>query len=257
MRWGTLERVPQTPQNFSKTGLRLPGIGTDARFRDFSCSLPLPCRPDTRGRGHLLRRLSQCCFRLSPGDARGEAPCIRKLKIPPSQWEGGWGDGGRKASQKQGWQATRKARPSPGNGKARSASEAETSFKSPPAHPCPLRALSPQVQPMPLPAQPRGCKGRSPLYKKTKHSPFPPGRGAGGWGQQGKLKARSASKAENSFKSPPAHPRPKNAAGARQATGDRRRRTDPPSAEEKAGGREPRCTGHPEAPPRRDPPESG
>ena len=31
------------------------------------------------------------------------------------------------------------------------------------------------------------------------------------------LKARSASKAENSFKSPPAHPCPKNAAGARQA----------------------------------------
>ena len=98
MRWGTLERVPQTPQNFSKTGLRLPGIGTDARFRDFSCSLPLPCRPDTRGRGHLLRRLSQCCFRLSPGDARGKAPCIRKLKIPPSPE--GTGAGGMGAESK-------------------------------------------------------------------------------------------------------------------------------------------------------------
>ena len=184
MRWGTLERVPQTPQNFSKTGLRLPGIGTDARFRDFSCGLPLPCRPDTRGRacpaGHLLHRLRQCRFRLSPGDARGSAPCIRKLKIPPSQWEGGWGDGGRKASQKQGWQATRKARPPPGNGKARSASKAENSFKSPPAHPCPLRVLAPQAQPMPLPAQPRGCKGRSPLHKKTKNSPFPGGEGGRG-----------------------------------------------------------------------------
>ncbi len=137
--------------------------------------------------GHLLRRLSQCRFWLSPGDARGEAPCIRKLKIPPSpEGKGAGGDGGRKASQKQGWQATRKARPPPGNGKA-----------------------------------------------------------------------RSASKAENSFKSPPAHPRPKNAAGARQATGGRRRRTDPPNAEGKAGGREPRCTGHPEAQPHRDPPESG
>ena len=136
MRWGTLERVPQTPQNFSKTGLRLPGIGTDARFRDFSCSLPLPYRPDTRGRacpsGHFLRRLSQCRFRLSPGDARGEAPCIRKLKTPPSRREGGWGDGGRKASQKQGWQAARKARPPPGNGKARSASEAGGLFQEPP-----------------------------------------------------------------------------------------------------------------------------
>ena len=117
----------------------------------------------------------QCRIPSSPGDARGEAPCIRKLKIPPSQWEGGWGDGGRKASQKQGWQATRKARPSPGNGKARSASEAENSFKSPPAHPCPRWALAPQAPPMPLPAQPRGCKGRSPLHKKTKNPPFPGG----------------------------------------------------------------------------------
>ena len=214
--------------------------------------------------GHFLRRLSQCRFRLSPGDARGEAPCIRKLKtppspegkggggmgaekqaknrvgrrqgrhaplralapqaqpmplpaqprdargeapcirklkLPPSRREGGWEDGGRKASQKQGWQATRKARPSPGNGKARSASEAENSFKSPPAHPCPRRALAPQVQPMPLPAQPRGCKGRSPLHKKTKNSPFPPGRGAGGWGQKSKQKAGLAGDKEGT---PPA-----------------------------------------------------
>ena len=104
MRWGTLERVPQTPQNFSKTGLRLPGIGTDARFRDFSCSLPLPCRP-RYPRAGLSRR-----------------------------------------------------------------------------------ALSPQAQPMPLPAQPRGCKGRSPLHKKTKNPPFPMGRGLGGWGQKSKSK---------------------------------------------------------------------
>ena len=158
----------------------------------FHAVFPYPTAPDTRGRacpaGHFLRRLSQCRFRLSPGNARGEAPCIRKLKIPPSQWEGGWGDGGRKASQKQGWQATRKARPSPGNGKARSASEAENSFKSPPAHPCPRWALAPQAPPMPLPAQPRGCKGRSPLHKKTKNPPFPMGRGLGGWGQKSKSK---------------------------------------------------------------------
>ena len=36
----------------------------------------------------------------------------------------------------------------------------------------------------------RGCKGRSPLHKKTKKSPpFPPGRGAGGMGEKSKLKA--------------------------------------------------------------------
>ena len=34
--------------------------------------------------------------------------------------------------------------------------------------PSPLRVLVPQVQPVPLPAQARECKGRSPLHKKTK-----------------------------------------------------------------------------------------
>ena len=33
--------------------------------------------------GHLHRRFSPCSFRLGRGDARGEAPCIRKLKISP------------------------------------------------------------------------------------------------------------------------------------------------------------------------------
>ena len=43
---------------------------------------------------------------------------------------------------------------------------------------------------MPLPAQARGCKGRSPLHKKTKNLPLPlRGRGLGGWGQERKLRA--------------------------------------------------------------------
>ena len=46
--------------------------------------------------------------------------------------------------------------------------------------------------PVPPGFSPRGCKGRSPLHKKTKISPFPPGRGSGGLGQQSKLKARLA-----------------------------------------------------------------
>ena len=53
--------------------------------------------------------------------------------------------------------------------------------------PSPLRVLAPQVQPVPLPAQARECKGRSPLHKKLK-SPLPAGKSAlraraGGWGQ--------------------------------------------------------------------------
>ncbi len=49
---------------------------------------------------------------------------------------------------------------------------------------CPLRALAPRVQPMPLPAQPRGCKGRSPLHKKSSKSP--PSRREGGGGDGGR-----------------------------------------------------------------------
>ena len=116
MRWGTLERVPQTPQNFSKTGLRLSGIGTDARFRDFSCSLPLPCRPDTRGRACPRRALAPqaqpMLLPAQPRGCKGQSPLHKKTKHPPFPGgEGGWGDGGRKASQKQGWQATSKASP--------------------------------------------------------------------------------------------------------------------------------------------------
>ena len=68
---------------------------------------------------------------------------------------------------------------------------------------CPLRALSPQAQPMPLPAQPRGCKGRSPLHKKTKNPPFPMGRGLGGWGQKSKSKTGLAGDKEGT--SPAGH----------------------------------------------------
>ena len=38
----------------------------------------------------------------------------------------------------------------------------------------------------------RGCKGRSPLHEITIVSPFPPGRGTGGWGKESTLKAGSA-----------------------------------------------------------------
>ena len=42
-------------------------------------------------------------------------------------------------------------------------------------------------------AQPRGCKGRSPLHKKTKNLPLPRrGRGLGGWGKKRKVKAGAA-----------------------------------------------------------------
>ena len=45
----------------------------------------------------------KCRLRFSRGDARGEAPCIRKQKISPfPTGEGGWGDRGRKRQAKGG-----------------------------------------------------------------------------------------------------------------------------------------------------------
>ena len=84
--------------------------------------------------GYLHRRFSPCRFRLSPGEARGEAPCIRKQKIspfPPGKSArrarvGGWGKerklkagltGDKEGKpplrllERQGQPATRKARP--------------------------------------------------------------------------------------------------------------------------------------------------
>ena len=58
-----------------------------------------------------------------------------------------------------------------------------------------LRWSSPpgRVEQVPPPAQPWGCKGRSPLHKKTKNLPLPRrGRGVGGWGKEIKLKAGAA-----------------------------------------------------------------
>ena len=47
--------------------------------------------------------------------------------------------------------------------------------------------------PVPPGFSPRGCKGRSPLHKKTKNLPLPRrGRGQGGCGRQSKLKAGQA-----------------------------------------------------------------
>ena len=61
----------------------------------------LPCRDAALPPpGYLPRRFSPCRFRLRRGDARGEAPCIRKLKSPLPAGKsalraraGGWGQG--------------------------------------------------------------------------------------------------------------------------------------------------------------------
>ena len=100
---GLLKESPRPPRTFQKQDHDSP---ESARMRGsgiFHAVFLYPAAPDTRGRacpaGHFLRRLRQCRFRLSPRDARGEAPCIRKLKTPPSPEGksalrarvGGWG----------------------------------------------------------------------------------------------------------------------------------------------------------------------
>ena len=90
-----------------------------------------------------------------PRGCKGQSPLHKKTKNPPFPGgEGGWGDGAEK--------------------------QAKGRFGRRQGMHAPRRALAPQAQPMPLPAQPRGCKGRSPLHKKTKNSPFPRGEGGGG-----------------------------------------------------------------------------
>ena len=55
----------------------------------------------------------------------------------------------------------------------------------------PYRTLPSLPPPVPLPAQPRGCKGRSPLHKKTMILPLPRrGRGSGGDGGRKNSKGR-------------------------------------------------------------------
>ncbi len=127
---------------------------------------------------------------FSPGDARGEAPCIRKLKIspfPPGRGSGGWGQ---QSKLKAGAAGDKQGKP-PLRIPERQGQPTTSRASPPPARdtrPCSGAAR----------VQPRGCKGRSPLHKKTKNLPLPRRgralceRGSGGWGQQSKLQAGAA-----------------------------------------------------------------
>ena len=74
--------------------------------------------------------------------------------------------------------------------------------------------------------QPRGCKGRSPLHEITLVSPFPPGRGSGGWGQKSKLKGGLAG---NQPGTPPAGHRDAPLTPPCKGHAPRRARGSPPS----------------------------
>ena len=71
--------------------------------------------------------------------------------------------------------------------------------------PLPRWAPAPQVQPVPLPAQSRGCKGRSPLHEITLVSPFPAGEersASAGRGDRGKNKAKGRGSRRSSRQAP-------------------------------------------------------
>ena len=133
-----------------------------------------------------LRRVhgSSLFSRAALGSARGckgRSPLHEiTLGSPFPGGEGGRGDGGknkakgrvggrqsrkapRRVSQRQGRTAARKASPPPGTCMAGA-----------------VRAANGLIP---------GCRGRSPRQNKLIVSPFPPGRGSGGWGQKSKLKS--------------------------------------------------------------------
>ena len=130
--------------------------------------------------------------RVQPRGCKGRSP-LHKITLvspfPPGRalasagWglsfpfgEGGRGDGGRKdnkgrTGRRPSWQAPLGHHIGGGNPATKTASP-------------PRRRVSRHSSPVPPGFSPRGCKGRSPLHKKTLVSPFPPGRGSGGWGQK-------------------------------------------------------------------------
>ena len=122
------------------------------------------------------RRFNQRRAGSAPGDARGEAPCIRKLRFSPFPGgEGGRGMGARKLAKGRVCRRQRRQAPHP----------------SPEHHPAPAPqgAQPPAASTSAARVQSRGCKGRSPLHEITLNLPLPAGKSAlraraGGWGKK-------------------------------------------------------------------------
>ena len=158
-----------------------------------------PCRTSAPAGAESLAGKAFCrvCGDLwvQPQGCRGRSPRQNQLKIspfPPGRGSGGWGQKSKL--------------------KARQAGDKES---KPPAV-----SRFPQANPVPHPTQPRGCKGQSPLHKKTKNLPLPAGKSAlrarvggisfpfGEGGQQSKLKAGQAGDKEGKPPGGTCSPRP-------------------------------------------------
>ena len=114
-------------------------------------------KPPRRGQGRQVEPVPRG---FSPGDARGEAPCIRKLKISPFPvGEGGRGDRGQERKLKAGLAGDKEGKPPVGYRNATSTPPRKRQ-SPPPGTGTAGRASAASPQP-------RGCKGRSPLHKIT------------------------------------------------------------------------------------------
>ena len=135
--------------------------------------------------GRVIRAPAPVPPGFSPGDARGEAPCIRKLKISPFPPGRGAGGMGAESKLKAGAAGDKQGKP-PLRIPERQG-QPTTSRASPPAGRV-IRAPAP----VPPGFSPGDARGEAPCIRKQKISPFPPGRGAGGMGAELKLKAGAA-----------------------------------------------------------------
>ena len=142
--------------------------------------------PSSPPPGTAKRRSSQCRVPSSPGDARGEAPCIRKTKISPFPLGRGSGGWGQKAKLKAGVAGGKEGKP-PARHRQRRSSQCR------------------------VPSSPGDARGEAPCIRKLKVSPFPPGRGGGrGMGAENQAKGRSGRRqrrqAPRRVPPPPAEP---------------------------------------------------
>ena len=89
------------------------GLAASAGFGE--PELTYPCRLGQAPAGRRVPPTSSAASRPAPGDARGEAPCIKITLVSPFPPGRGWGGiGGKKANQRQGRQATNRASLPPG-----------------------------------------------------------------------------------------------------------------------------------------------